>query len=286
MLDGGAAFATVVANLAGRDSVEKRVDMIDGVSEVCAERAVKSEGEPLCVLRLVGLRGERGESVKARGQRSARIGCGKFRRHARENSGNPCNCHVRSAWPFMEEMAFDGQVRGVYLARTASERQSRETPIPEPPPSRRISWRYLPAVLVEFLVQSVQLYAIVGLLFSLAFTWKGAAVVDPVATHATLGFRVLLLPGAALLWPLLAHRWWKAALAGSADVPGDHTERWQQGSEKLRSIALVMWLVLTPLLGAVLLFAMLSREGAAPATRDALQLPEIRATNEGSEDAR
>jgi hypothetical protein len=89
-----------------------------------------------------------------------------------------------------------------------------------------------------------------------------------------------------LLWPLLAHRWWKAALAGPADIPGDHTERWQQGSEKLRSIALVMWIVLTPLLGAVLLFAMLSREGAAPATRDALQLPEIRATNEGSEDAR
>ena len=152
--------------------------------------------------------------------------------------------------------------------------------------SRQISSRYLPAVLVEFLVQSVQLYAIVGLLFSLAFAWKGAAVVDPVATHATLGFRVLLLPGAALLWPLLAHRWWKAALAGSADIPGDHTERWQQGSERLRSVALVMWLVLAPLLGAVLLFARLSREGAAPATHDALQLPEVGAPNEGSEDAR
>ncbi len=152
--------------------------------------------------------------------------------------------------------------------------------------SPQIFSRYSPAVLVEFLVQSVQLYAIVGLLFSLAFAWKGAAVVDPVATHATLGFRVLLLPGAALLWPLLAHRWWKAALAGSADIPGDHTERWQQGSERLRSVALVMWLALAPLLVAVLLFARWSREGAAPATHDALLLPEVAAPNEGSEDAR
>jgi len=141
-------------------------------------------------------------------------------------------------------------------------------------------------VLIEFLVQSVQLYAIVGLLFSLAFAWKGAAAVDPVATHATIGFRLLLLPGAALLWPVLAHRWWKAALAGSADVPGDHTERWQQGAERLRGVALVMWLVLAPLLGGILLLALLSRESATPSMPDARKLPEVRTTSEGAEAAR
>jgi hypothetical protein len=146
--------------------------------------------------------------------------------------------------------------------------------------------RYLPAVLVEFLVQSVQLYAIVGLLFSLAFAWKGAAVVDPVATNATLGFRVLLLPGAALLWPLLAHRWWKAALAGSADIPGDHTEHWQRGSERLRSVALVMWLVLGPALVVVLVVAHLARSNGTPSTRDATQLPTVTSETKLMEDSR
>lgn len=54
-------------------------------------------------------------------------------------------------------------------------------------------------------------YALVGVLFAIPFAWRGAGVLEPVAREGTLGFRLLILPGAATLWPLLLYRWWKAA---------------------------------------------------------------------------
>jgi hypothetical protein len=49
-------------------------------------------------------------------------------------------------------------------------------------------------------------YLAAGLLFAPAFAWRWAARLDPAAGRGTLGFRLLLLPGAALLWPYLAWR--------------------------------------------------------------------------------
>lgn len=49
-------------------------------------------------------------------------------------------------------------------------------------------------------------YFTVGLLFGVHFAFGGAARIDPVATEATWGFRVLVIPGAAALWPLLLPR--------------------------------------------------------------------------------
>jgi hypothetical protein len=50
-------------------------------------------------------------------------------------------------------------------------------------------------------------YATGGLLFALAFSAMGVARLDPAARGASWGFRVLILPGAAALWPLLLRRW-------------------------------------------------------------------------------
>lgn len=136
---------------------------------------------------------------------------------------------------------------------------------------------YLPAVLTEFIVETVMIYAVIGVLFAAAFAWRGVAVVDPVARHATRGFRLLVAPGAALLWPLLMVRWWRAAArdAGdAAEVPGDRTERWQPASERLRSRALLAWIVLAPLVALALLVAIRSRAERLPETRDAGRLPE------------
>lgn len=46
-----------------------------------------------------------------------------------------------------------------------------------------------------------------GLVFALAFVCFGAGRIDPHATHGTWGFRLLIIPGAAALWPLLLSRW-------------------------------------------------------------------------------
>jgi hypothetical protein len=50
-------------------------------------------------------------------------------------------------------------------------------------------------------------YLAAGLAFGLAFVGRGAAVVDPAARGMPLPVRVLILPGAAALWPWLLLRW-------------------------------------------------------------------------------
>lgn len=59
----------------------------------------------------------------------------------------------------------------------------------------------------EGLVTAVTAYAGFGLLFAIAFLAAGIHRVDPVAKESGLGFRLLILPGVAALWPLLLGRW-------------------------------------------------------------------------------
>jgi hypothetical protein len=53
------------------------------------------------------------------------------------------------------------------------------------------------------------LYVLVGAVTALAFVTFGMSRVLPAGTPVTLGARVLLLPGAALLWPYVLLRWLK-----------------------------------------------------------------------------
>ncbi len=57
----------------------------------------------------------------------------------------------------------------------------------------------------------VVVYLVIGFVFAIAFSWRGAASVDDDALAGSWGFRILILPGAMLLWPLLAVRWMHAA---------------------------------------------------------------------------
>lgn len=77
--------------------------------------------------------------------------------------------------------------------------------------------------MATFAVTACAVYAALGLVFALAFVARGAARMDPGAAAGTLGFRLLLLPGAAALWPLLAWRW--HATAGTPPEQHDaHTD--------------------------------------------------------------
>ena len=60
------------------------------------------------------------------------------------------------------------------------------------------------------LIDLLALYAVVGAAIALAFVTFGIARVLPAGTPVTLGARVLLLPGAVLLWPYVLLRWVKA----------------------------------------------------------------------------
>lgn len=65
--------------------------------------------------------------------------------------------------------------------------------------------------LAEFLVAAAGSYLAAGLVFALAFVTAGVQRVDPAARGAPWGFRLLILPGAAALWPLLLARWVRGA---------------------------------------------------------------------------
>ena len=57
-------------------------------------------------------------------------------------------------------------------------------------------------------------YILVGLVFGLAFVARGHKVIDPVAAGASLGLRLLWLPAALALWPLLLVKWVDRGKAG------------------------------------------------------------------------
>lgn len=56
-------------------------------------------------------------------------------------------------------------------------------------------------------VAALEVYAVIGVMFALAFVSVGVGRLDPQAQGAPLGFRLLIFPGSAALWPLLAWRW-------------------------------------------------------------------------------
>ena len=64
------------------------------------------------------------------------------------------------------------------------------------------------------LVQAVTLYLAAGLVPALAFVVVGAGQIDPAAAGGSVAFRLAVLPGALLLWPLVTWKWLSAVRAG------------------------------------------------------------------------
>jgi hypothetical protein len=72
----------------------------------------------------------------------------------------------------------------------------------------------MPHVFATVLVAALGAYAGIGLLFAAAFVLAGVHRIDERAAGAGWGFRALILPGSAALWPLLAYRWARARKDG------------------------------------------------------------------------
>jgi hypothetical protein len=62
--------------------------------------------------------------------------------------------------------------------------------------------------IVAFLLNALALYAAIGVATALAFVSFGVTRVQPASV--SLGARVLILPGAAALWPYVLLRWLRA----------------------------------------------------------------------------
>ena len=66
---------------------------------------------------------------------------------------------------------------------------------------------------MEMVVQTglvvLGVYLLLGLFFAVPFAFRGARVIDPAAAEGTKGFKLLIIPGAMVFWPLLLKRWMK-----------------------------------------------------------------------------
>jgi hypothetical protein len=62
-------------------------------------------------------------------------------------------------------------------------------------------------IIATWLAYALIGYGAIGLLFSLFFVLLGVQSIDPAARGAGIGFRLIVVPGCVLLWPLLLTRW-------------------------------------------------------------------------------
>lgn len=50
-------------------------------------------------------------------------------------------------------------------------------------------------------------YLLLGILFAVPFAFLGAKHVDPAAEKGSFIFKLLIIPGSVVFWPLLLKRW-------------------------------------------------------------------------------
>ena len=62
-------------------------------------------------------------------------------------------------------------------------------------------------VVAEILVLVIEIYLVMGILFGIAFVTRGVQAIDHAAAGTGWGFRLIILPGVAAVWPLLLRRW-------------------------------------------------------------------------------
>ena len=57
----------------------------------------------------------------------------------------------------------------------------------------------------------VAMYLAAGLIFAIPFVLKGVTQIDEGAIGSKWGFRVIIIPGVMVFWPLLLKKWMKAS---------------------------------------------------------------------------
>lgn len=61
--------------------------------------------------------------------------------------------------------------------------------------------------LIELILLVLGIYLLLGLIFGLFFLVKGIHKIDETASDASLGFKLIILPGITLLWPIMFFKW-------------------------------------------------------------------------------
>ena len=63
--------------------------------------------------------------------------------------------------------------------------------------------------MIEILLIIVAVYLLVGVLFVIPFLMKGLNKVDEGANGSTIGFKIIIIPGVIVFWPVFLSKWIK-----------------------------------------------------------------------------
>jgi len=66
-------------------------------------------------------------------------------------------------------------------------------------------------MILQWIFTGIAIYLVAGLIFAIAFVSRGAALIDESAQKTSLGFKVIIIPGTMVFWPLLLKKWLKKA---------------------------------------------------------------------------
>ena len=65
-------------------------------------------------------------------------------------------------------------------------------------------------IVINVILIVVAIYLAAGFVFSIPFVIKGVTQIDEGAVGSKWGFRLIIIPGSMVFWPLLLKRWMKA----------------------------------------------------------------------------
>jgi len=74
-------------------------------------------------------------------------------------------------------------------------------------------------LIISYILFAVGLYAGIGLLYAVVFVFKRVNRIDPDAQEAGFAFRLLIIPGVIVFWPVLMRR----DFGGQSHPPEEHT---------------------------------------------------------------
>ncbi|MEP6750501.1 MAG: hypothetical protein ABJB86_22380 [Bacteroidota bacterium] len=74
-------------------------------------------------------------------------------------------------------------------------------------------------MLIEIVLLLTTFYLFCGLVFAIVFVLQGLAVVDKGARGSSIGFKIIILPGIVLLWPVLLKKWINAKSTSHDEAP-------------------------------------------------------------------
>jgi hypothetical protein len=63
--------------------------------------------------------------------------------------------------------------------------------------------------MVQILLIVAAIYLVLGVLFVIPFLMKGLNKIDDGAHGSTIGFKIIIIPGVIVFWPVLLSKWMK-----------------------------------------------------------------------------